>query len=61
MFYKIVKGSLVKAPENIRTLIGSPTPTQYLFFGYKPLSGEIEEGATYVEETDAIKIIKSQE
>ncbi len=60
MFYKLVKGSLVKAPENIRALIGSPTPEQYLFFGYKPLSGKIEAGATYVEDADAIRIIKSQ-
>lgn len=61
MFYKLVKGSLVKAPESIRALIGSPTPKQYLFFGYKPLYGQIEAGVTYVEETDAIKIIKTQE
>ncbi len=37
MYYKLVKGRLYPAPENIKKLIGNPTAEQYLFFGYKPL------------------------
>ena len=37
MYYKIVKGRLCPAPDNIKKLIGNPTAEQYLFFGYKPL------------------------
>ena len=38
MYYKLVKGRLFPAPDNIRKLIGNPTAEQYLFFGYKPFS-----------------------
>ena len=38
MYYKVIKGKILPAPDNIRKLIGNPTPEQYLFFGYKPLS-----------------------
>ena len=37
MYYKLVKGKLFPAPDNIKKLIGNPTAEQYLFFGYKPL------------------------
>ncbi len=38
MYYKIVKGKILPAPDNIRKLIGNPTAEQYLFFGYRPLT-----------------------
>lgn len=55
MYYKLVKGSLCKAPENISRLIGTPTRAQYLFFGYKPVVGECDTDFTYVEEDTVIR------
>lgn len=61
-YYRVVKGRLCPAPENIRLLIGEPTERQYLFFGYKPLAdddGEQNERHTYVEEETVIRRVVS--
>ncbi|MBE6605793.1 MAG: hypothetical protein E7635_01975 [Ruminococcaceae bacterium] len=55
MYYRLVKGNLLKAPENISRLIGKPTRAQYLFFGYKPVVGECDAEFTYVEEDTVIR------
>lgn len=64
-YYRLVKGKLCPAPDNIRELLGSPTRSQYLFFGYKPLTGDTVSDTdglfTYVEEDTAIRVIKREE
>lgn len=64
-YYRLVKGRLCPAPDNIRSLLGSPTRSQYLFFGYKPLMSDtvfdVDGAVTYVEEDTVIRIIKSEE
>ena len=59
-YYRLVKGSLQPAPNNIRALLGTPTRRQYLFFGYKPLEDTCPgyDGAfKYVDEGEVIKRI----
>lgn len=62
-YYRVVKGRLCPAPENIRLLIGEPTERQYLFFGYKPLADDGEEvqneSQTYIEEETVIRRVVS--
>lgn len=55
MYYRLVKGSLHPAPENIKMLVGAPTREQYLFFGYKPVVGDCINDYTYVEEDTLIR------
>ncbi len=55
MYYRLIKGSLCAAPDNIRSLVGNPTSAQYLFFGYKPVIGECDGEFTYVEEDTVIR------
>ncbi len=54
MYFKIVKGKILPAPDNIRKLIGNPTAEQYLFFGYKPLSEltALSETGSYIPERE---------
>lgn len=58
MYYRLVKGILKPAPQNIRELLGSPTRKQYLFFGYKPIEDTCPEyvgNVRYIEDGDVIK------
>ena len=61
VYYRLVKGRLSPAPDNIRALIGSPTQRQYLFFGYKPIEDtcpELENAFTYVDDGVVIKKVR---
>ena len=58
MYYRLVKGILKPAPQNIRELLGSPPRKQYLFFGYKPIEDTCPEyggNVRYIEDGDVIK------
>ena len=59
MYYKLIKGRLCPAPDNIRELFGNPTAEQYLFFGYKPLDELVSENKEYIGEREVPEPHKS--
>ena len=59
MYYKLIKGRLCHAPDNIRELFGNPTAEQYLFFGYKPLDELVSENKEYIGEREVPEPQKS--